>query len=92
MRYLQCDICESNIMLDESKTYVAINKRNFKPNSYYDVVDCPVCGCQRVLGRRLLRIDEYDIADSGGDLDNIEKGNRRLEQKEMTNNVGLYFI
>ena len=58
MKKVTCKVCESEV--------TPLRKETFKQEYYligwraYDVMDCPICGCQIVLGERLCNGESDD--------------------------------
>lgn len=53
---IKCDICHHEFYINKNDTYIAIlNERKglFFETVKFDVIDCPECGCQKLLKRRL---------------------------------------
>ena len=56
----KCKVCNFNFKIDKSKVYQVEDMGTatslFKSKVYIDVIDCPNCGCQHYLWKRLPRI------------------------------------
>lgn len=56
----KCKVCNYNFQIDKSKVYqvedIQAPTSLFKSKVYIDVMDCPNCGCQHYLWKRLPKI------------------------------------
>ena len=72
-----CDICGFEIWISDKKTYIARNDMEsgltaaiaHKEPQLFDAIDCPYCGCQKILQQR-LRVASIDYFDTVGGCEN----------------------
>lgn len=56
-----CDVCGNALVLEKEHIYMVTENKGISsvlsPNEIYDATDCPKCGCQNILKRRLPFVD-----------------------------------
>ena len=58
MKKIKCDICNKEYDIKKEDTYIVTKeKKDIFPFSkeLFDAIDCPECGCQKILKRRYLK-------------------------------------
>ena len=80
--YKTCDICGFEIWLSDERTYIARDDTETgltaaviskKEPHLFDAIDCPYCGCQKILQPR-LRVASIDYFDTvGGGENNVDE-------------------
>ncbi len=54
----KCSFCGIEFEIDVNKKYIVKSKENLLDISYFDAIDCPKCGCQNIIWKRLERVSE----------------------------------
>jgi len=55
-RKVTCTVCGATSQIH--KTGICVDTPLFGPTSYWDYMDCPMCGCQILLRKRLVDVDD----------------------------------
>lgn len=60
MKKVKCVVCKSKFCIEKNKKYLVRDKvdNSILNPIYIDVMDCPYCGCQNYLWKRLNKIKE----------------------------------
>jgi len=65
MRKVKCRVCKSKIEPMKHKIYTVKSGTSFIDSFttcplYFDVIDCPACGCQTILSERLTAVENVN--------------------------------
>lgn len=66
-----CEVCGNDLVLEKERVYTATESGGLAAtlflNTMYDAADCPKCGCQNILCKRLPRIKEIETEPEEGE-------------------------
>ncbi len=67
IKKVKCNVCNFRFFVESSKVKTVLDKNGlFSLAKYYDAVDCPKCGCQKILYPRLMEIDSGNAENDSG--------------------------
>ena len=52
VKKVKCDVCNYEFIVNKTETYRVRKSDLFSQNNIYDAIDCPKCGCQKILHYR----------------------------------------
>lgn len=56
MESKKCSVCGNGIKLKKEKVYVVRECNSLVNATTYNAIDCPFCGCQTILKKRLYEV------------------------------------
>ena len=56
MELKKCSVCGNGIKLKKEKVYIAKECNSLVNSTIYNAIDCPFCGCQTILKKRLYEV------------------------------------
>lgn len=56
----QCCLCKNEFEIDTDKKYVVKMQESLMNITYYDAIDCPYCGSQNLVWKRLRKVNQDD--------------------------------
>ena len=54
----KCVVCGNNFEIEMDKKYV-VKSIEAVMIVYYDAIDCPKCGCQNIIWKRLEKVNKF---------------------------------
>lgn len=54
----KCIVCRNNFEIEVNKKYV-VKSIEAVMIVYYDAIDCPICGCQNIIWKRLEKTNKF---------------------------------
>lgn len=55
----KCVICGHRFEIEIDKKYVVKIQEGLINKTYYDAIDCPRCGCQKIIWKREEIVDKF---------------------------------
>lgn len=53
----KCAVCGNEFEIEIDKKYIVKIQESLMNVTYYDAIDCPYCGCQNLLWKRLPKVN-----------------------------------
>lgn len=54
----KCSYCGNEFEIEINKKYIVKSQDSLISCSYFDAMDCPKCGCQNIIWKRMEKVSE----------------------------------
>ena len=54
----KCSYCGNEFEIEINKKYIVKSQDSLISCSYFDAMDCPICGCQNIIWKRIEKVSE----------------------------------